>query len=316
MQTRRVGNSGLSVSILGLGTLAWGSQIDEYVALEQLKAFYDVGGTLIDTSPMYAGGKAQTLLGTTIESSRARSRFVLASRAGGVIRDGQRMVDVSRSGLLSQLDATLKDLRTDYLDMWQLDRWDSSVPLEETLSALAYAVQSGRVRHVGVSNLSSWQTALVHAQFGKFNTGVEVVSAQREYSLLNRKPETELLPAVEHLGMGFIACAGLGRGVLTGKYQTGIPSDSRAANRDWEPYVSHYLGNHSGLTVQALVRAADGLGVPPSHVALAWLWRRPPVSSAVVGVRTAAQLTELIDAMSLDIPEPISSALDDVSQEA
>lgn len=316
MQTRRVGVSGLSVSTIGLGTLGWATQVDQYVALDQLKAFYDAGGTLIDTSPVYGAGKAQPLLGQVVETSRARSRFVLAARAGCVLRDGQRVVDVSRSGLLSQLDATLADLRTDYLDLWQLDRWDESIPLDETLSALAFAVQSGKVRHIGVSNLTAWQTALIHARFASFNTGVSPVASQSEYSLVNRKIERELVPALGHLSMGIIACAGLGRGVLTGKYRAGVPADSRAAHPDWEAYVSAYLGADQSHVVQALARAADAFGVPASHVALAWLWQRPHVASVVVGARTVAQLTESFAAVTLELPEPISQALDDVSQEA
>ena len=316
MQTRRVGESGLSVSTVGLGTLGWATQVDEYVALDQLKAFYDAGGTLIDSSAIYGAGKAQPLLGKTLESSRVRGTFVLAARAGCVLREGQRVVDVSRSGLMAQLDATLADLRTDYLDLWQLDRWDSSVPLDETLSALAFAVQSGRVRHVGVSNLTAWQTALVHARFSTFNTGVSLIGSQSEYSLLNRKPEAELVPALEQLSMGLIACAGLGRGVLTGKYRAGVPADSRAAQPDWEAYVSAYLGTDQAHVVQALARAADAFGVPAGHVALAWLWQRPQVASVVVGARTVAQLNEAFGASTLELPEPISQALDDVSQEA
>lgn len=316
MQTRRVGVSGLSVSTIGLGTLGWATQVDQYVALDQLKAFYDAGGSLIDTSAVYGAGNAQPLLGQVVETSRARARFVLAARAGCTLIGGRRVVDVSRSGLLSQLDATLADLRTDYLDLWQLDRWDASIPLDETLSALAFAVQSGRVRHVGVSNLTAWQTALVHARFSAFNTGVALVGSQSEYSLLNRKIEAELVPALDQLAMGLIACAGLGRGVLTGKYRGGVPADSRAASPDWEAYVSAYLGANQAHVVQALARAADAFGVPSSHVALAWLWQRPQVASIVVGARTVAQLTEAFAAASLELPEPISLALDDVSQES
>ncbi len=316
MQTRRVGNSGLSVSLLGLGTLGWATQVDEYVALDQLKAFYDTGGTLIETSPIYGAGQAQGLVGKAIESSRVRSHFVIASRAGCAIRDGQRVIDVSRAGLIAQLDATLRDLRTDYLDVWQLDRWDESVPLEETLSALAYAVNSGRVRYLGLSNIAAWQVTLISATLPQFSPGLSVASTQNEYSLLNRKIEVELGPAVAHLGVGQLACAALGRGVLTGKYRSGVPTDSRGAHGDWEGYVSAYLDADRGRIVEALARAADGLGALSSHVALAWLWQKPQVAAAIVGCRTVEQLRSLLPATELDLPSPISSALDDVSQEA
>ena len=316
MQFRRVGNSGLSVSILGLGTLGWGTQVDEYGALDQLKAFHDVGGTLIDSSPIYGSGKAQELLGSSLASSKVRDRFVIASRAGVAMNAGQRIVDVSRSGLIRQLDATLATLQTSYLDLWQLDRWDTSVPLAETLSAMAFAISSGRVRHIGVSNLSAWQTMLVASEFESFGTGVSVVSSQSEYSLVQRRAEHELVPALKHQGMGQIACAPLGRGVLTGKYRTGIPADSRAAHADWEPYVSAYLGAESTRVVEAVTRAADGLGANSAHVALAWLWAHEQVASAVVGARTPNHIAELAAAVNLDIPEPIVAALDDVSREA
>lgn len=316
MQTRRVGNSGLSVSMIGLGTLGWATQVDEYLALDQLKAFYDAGGTLVETSPIYGAGQAQALVGKTVESSRVRSHFVLASRAGCVLEGTERRIDVSRSGLISQLDATLTDLRTDYLDLWQLDRWDPQVPLDETVSALAYALQSGKVRHIGVSNLASWQTAFIYARLSQVAPGFTLTSNQNEYSLLNRKAEADLIPASQHMGIGVLACAGLGRGVLSGKYRGGVPADSRAAHGDWEGYVGAYLTAGHKLIVEALARAADGLGAPMSHVALTWLWSKPQVAAAIVGCRTVAQLKELLDATQLELPPPISTALDDVSQEA
>lgn len=307
MLTRRVGRSGLEVSRLALGTMSWGSDVDEFVAADQLAAFIDAGGTLVDTAPIYGDGRAEAVLGDVMSKLGVREEIVLAGKCGLAHRGDQVVRDGSRRTVVAQLDRSLRDLGTDHLDIWQIHRWDERTPIDETLSALEHAVRTGRVRYVGVSNFAGWQTSVAAAALG-----TDLICTQMEYSLLNRSVETEVLPAAEHHGMGLVAWAPLGRGVLTGKYRDGVPGDSRGAHPRWERYVAPYLSQVG--VVEALLRAADGLEVPPGHVALAWLRDRPGVVSAIVGARTVEQLAENLASEDCEVPTEILSALDDVTE--
>ncbi len=313
MQQRRVGTSGLRVSRLALGTMTWGSQIDEYVAAELLDGFLDAGGTLIDTAPVHGEGSGEQLLGSVLADRGVRDRVLLAGKCGlGAGPDGA-VVDASRGAVLGQLDRSLRDLGTDHLDLWQVHRWDDSTPLDETLAALEHAVQSGRVRYVGLSNFTPWQTALTHERLAGRAAGLRLVSTQAEYSLLSRYPESGLVDALEHLGVGLLAWSPLGRGVLTGKYRTGTPGDSRGADDGWGRWIAEYLRPGPSAVVEAVVRAAEGLGHTPAQVALSWVRDRRAVASTVVGARTAAQLKELLATEDVALPPEIILALDDVS---
>jgi aryl-alcohol dehydrogenase-like predicted oxidoreductase len=311
MEYRRVGRSGLSVSQLGLGTMGFGSSVDELDAEDQLRAFLEAGGTLVDTAPIYGDGQTEPMLGALLSKLGARTDIVLSGKAGLAYRGGTVVRDASRRTLLDQLDQTLRDLGTDHLDLWQIHRWDEATPLDETLATLEYALTSGRTRYVGVSNFYGWQLATAAA-----GPGPELVSNQVEYSLLRRDIEDEVIPAAEHHGIGIIAWAPLGRGVLTGKYRAGIPGDSRGADSRWEGYVKSYLGSDRAHVVEAVAKAADGLEVTMSHVALAWLLRQKIVASALIGARTTAQLSESLATDEVEIPDEIIQALDDVSAAA
>lgn len=308
MQYRRVGSSGLRVSQLGLGTMGFGSSVDELDAEEQLRVFLEAGGTLVDTAPIYGDGETEPILGTLLGKLGTRNDIVLSGKAGLAYRDGVVVRDASRRTLLDQLDQTLRDLGTDHLDLWQVHRWDDATPLDETLSALDWAVTTGRARYVGVSNFNGWQLATAAS-----GAGTTLVSNQVEYSLLRRDIEDEVVPAAEHHGIGVLAWGPLGRGVLTGKYRTGTPGDSRAADGRWEGYVRRYLSTSRAHIIEAVAKAADGLEVTMSHVALAWLLRQPVVAAALIGARTTAQLSESLATDDVEVPDEIIRALDDVS---
>ncbi len=296
--------------------MSWGAAVDEYVAEEQLATFVDAGGTLLDTAPIYGDGLCEQVIGTLLAKHPIRDRIVLAGKAGVVRRGGQVVTDGSLRSLLAQLDQSLKDLGTDHLDLWQIHRWDATVPLDETMAALDQAVRSGRVRYAGISNFAGWQTVAAQNSYGRLGGGVPLVSTQIEYSLVHREPEIETLPAAAHAGVGVLAWSPLGRGVLTGKYRSGIPADSRAADSRWEPFVAPHLTASKARVVDALAAAAQGLGVPISNVALGWLRDQPAVSAAIVGARTTAQLTESLASESLEMPAEIVAALTDVSDGA
>jgi aryl-alcohol dehydrogenase-like predicted oxidoreductase len=315
MQYRRVGRSGLEVSRLALGTMTWGASVDAYEGADQLAAFLDAGGTLVDTAPIYGDGACEELLGTLIAKASVRDQVVLAGKAGLIRRGDETVRDGSRRTLLDQLDLSLRQLGTDHLDLWQVHTYDPLVPLEETLGALEHAVRTGRTRYVGISNFTGWQTAFAHTWLAARADALPLISTQVEYSLIRRTAEQEVIPAVEHLGMGVLAWSPLGRGVLTGKYRGGIPSDSRAADPHWEAFVGAYLTPSRTGVVEAVARAAEGLDVTEAHVALAWLLGRPGVSSAIVGARTTAQLQESLASEDLELPPEIIQALNDVSED-
>ncbi|GAB3565789.1 aldo/keto reductase [Arthrobacter alkaliphilus] len=308
MQQRYVGNSGFRVSTLSLGTMSWAEETDEQDARELLHTFIAAGGTMIDTAASYAEGRAEALLGSMLGDVVARSEVVLSTKAGVSTSDGRRSVDASRGSMLSALDASLARLGTDYVDIWFAHAWDGNVPLDETLSAMDLALRSGRARYVGISNYNGWQTAKAAAI-----AGFTIVANQSEYSLLHRRPEDELVPAIEDAGLGLMAWGPLGRGVLSGKYRGQIPAESRAAESRLSGYVEKYLDARGARIVEAAAMAARGLGRSAVDVALSWLLSRPGVSTAIVGARNAVQLKELLDAQLSPLPTEISRALEDVS---
>ncbi|GAB3525658.1 aldo/keto reductase [Phytohabitans suffuscus] len=312
MQQRPLGRSGLAVSRLALGTMTWGRDTDADDAAAQLKSFLDAGGNLVDTADVYADGEAEAVIGELLGSLVAREDLLIATKAG--LRPGTaRRRDGSRAHLLGSLDASLRRLGTDHVDLWQVHGYDTETPLEETLTALDHAVASGRVRYVGVSNFSAWQTARAATWQAAFPGRAPVVATQMEYSLLERGVEREVVPAAGTLGLGLLPWSPLGRGVLTGKYRHGRPADSRAASPHFEPFVAPYLEPRCSSIVEAVVTAAGGLGVSPMEVALTWVRDRPGVVAPILGARTVGQLLGALSVEEMELPAEITQALDDVS---
>lgn len=313
MQKRAVGRTGLKVSRLGLGTMTWGRDTDEHEAREQLISFVEAGGTLIDTAAGYTDGASESLIGELLGDVVRRDQVVLATKAGISRRTGERVTDTSRGGLLRTLDESLQRLGTDHVDLWQVHVWTDDTPIDETLAALDTAVSSGRTSYVGVSNYSGWQTAHAATWQRTASGRAPLASAQVEYSLLNRAVEEEVIPAAQALGLGVLPWSPLGRGVLTGKYRTGTPSDSRGASSEFSGFVNRYLDQHSRGIVEAVARASEGLGWSPLEVALVWVRDRPGVTAPIIGPRTAAQLKGILGVEELVLPDEIRAALDDVS---
>ena len=190
--------------------------------------------------------------------------------------------------------------------------WSEATPMDEVLSALDFAVSTGRATYAGISNWSGWRTAQGATWQLAVPGRTPLVSTQVEYSLLNRGIEHELVPAARELGLGILPWSPLGRGVLTGKYRTGTPSDSRGATQ-MAQFVDEYRDEGSSQIVEAVVKAADGLGWQPLEVALAWVRDRPGVVAPIVGARTATQLREILATEERSLPPEIAAALDDVS---
>jgi len=312
METRAVGTSGLRVSRVGLGTMTWGRDTSAEQAKGLLETFREAGGTLIDTAAAYGAGDSERLIGQLINDAGAREEMVIATKAGFVIRDGERIVDTSSRALLRDLDGSLSRLQTDYVDLWQIHAFGDA-PLAESLAAVDHAVATGRVRYAGVSNFVGWQTAQAATWQSAFPGRTPISSTQVEYSLLARRAEVEVLPAVRAFGMGFFPWSPLGRGVLTGQYRTGTPRGSRAATDHFAWFVEPYLEPRSRGVVEAVARAAEGLDLTPLQVALLWVRDAPGVTAPLLGARSAGQLAPALAVEDQQLPDEIASALDDVS---
>lgn len=312
MQTRPLGSTGLQVSRLGLGLMTWGGATDEHEAREQLTAFTEAGGTLLDTAHVYGNGASEEMLGRLLGDVVAREDVVIATKAGFGVQRGARRYDTSRGNLLRTLDTSLTRLGVDHVDLWQVHVWSDDTPLEETLATLDHAVSSGRATYAGISNYAGWQTAQAATWQRAVPGRTPIASTQVEYSLLNRGVEDEVVPAALALGIGLLPYSPLARGVLTGKYRTGTPSDSRGAS-EMSSFVAPYLDHRSGQVVEAVVRAAAGLGWTPLEVALTWVRDRPGVTAPIVGARTSAQLRSALTVEGRVLPTEIVDALDDVS---
>jgi aryl-alcohol dehydrogenase-like predicted oxidoreductase len=312
MELRPLGRSGLWIGRLALGTGTWTRGTDEYEARDQLAAFLDAGGTLIDTADVYADGDAEGLLGELVEEFEIRDEIVISTKAGSV-GGPDRRVNTSRLHLLRALEGSLRRLRTETIDLWQLHAWDPWTPMEETLAAVDDAVTSGKVRYAGISNYSGWQMSRAATWQQSTPGRAPLVTAQMEYSLLERGVEREIVPAAKTLGMGILPWSPLGRGVLTGKYRHSLPIDSRGAHAETAAWVQTYLDERGRRIVDALATAAEGLGASPTEVSLAWLRDRPGVVAPILGARTSNQLVAALASEELELPEEILTALDDVS---
>ena len=313
MEMRRAGKSGLTLSRLGLGTMTWGRDTDTHEAADQCRAYIDAGGNFLDTSPTYGDGDSERVIGGMIGTLFHREDVVIATKAGIQLVGGERVVNNSRQSLINELDKSLTRLGTDHVDLWQIHGWDPANPLDDTLSALDYAYSSGKARYVGLSNFSGWQSSRAITLQELHGMKAPIVTLNNEYSLLNREVEDEILPCADDLNIGFLAWAPIARGVLTGKYRTGIPSDSRAAAPHFIKHVEPYLNDRSARIVEAVSVAAEGLGFAPLEVAIAWVRDNPLVTSAIVGARTGAQLRGILKSEEITLPATIRSVLDEVS---
>ena len=313
MELRRAGGTGLDISRLGLGTMTWGRDTDEHEAADQCRAYIEAGGNFIDTAATYGDGDSERVIGGLIGTLFNRDEIVLATKAGISFTNGERNIDVSRHGLIAQLEKSLTRLGTDYIDLWQIQAWDSHIPLEDTLSALDFAYSSGKARYVGISNYSGWHSARAITLQESHSMKAPIATMQNEYSLLNRSVEEEILESASQLGVGFLAWSPLGRGVLSGKYRNGTPSDSRGASPHFAHFIDPYLDERSSRIVDAVCVAAQGLGYSPLEVALSWVRDAPGVTSAIIGARTGAQLRGALTTEQIILPDIVREALNDIS---
>jgi aryl-alcohol dehydrogenase-like predicted oxidoreductase len=319
MQLRTLGSSGCAVSCLALGTMTFGAETDEEGAHAQLDAFVEAGGNLVDTADVYSHGVSEQIIGSWLaaRSSQVRDRVVLATKARFPMGPDGNDAGLSRRHLQRALDASLRRLGVDCVDLYQVHAWDPLTPLLETLSALDDLVRSGKVRYVGLSNFTGWQVqkavALARAE------GLEVpVSLQPQYNLLVRELEWEVVPSCLDAGLGLLPWSPLGGGWLTGKYRpdsrpTGATRLGEDPERGVEAYDRRARRQRTWDVVAAVDEVAGRHGVSMAQVALAWLLDRPGISSVVLGARTMTQLRDNLGAVDVRLESADLDRLDAAS---
>jgi aryl-alcohol dehydrogenase-like predicted oxidoreductase len=318
MEYRQLGRSGLRISALSLGTMTFGGRggfaktgaIDVAGARRLIDRCLDAGVNLIDTADVYSQGLSEEIVGEAI--SGRRERLLLATKARFRMGDGPNDAGLSRQHLIAACEASLRRLRTDHIDLYQVHQWDGQTPLEETLSALDTLVRAGKVRYVGASNYSAWH--LMKALGVAERRGLErFVSQQIFYSLQARDAEYELVPLSVDQGLGILVWSPLAGGLLSGKYRRGQPSPE--GSRRFAGWNEPPVRDEDGLyeVVEALVAIAEARGTTPSAVALAWLLGRPAVASVIIGARDETQLTQNLAAADLVLTPEERARLDAAS---
>ncbi len=318
MEYRFLGRTGLKVSELCLGAMTFGREADESTSHALLNRFAEVGGTFIDTADVYSRGVSEEILGRWLKTVD-RDQFVVASKVRWPMSDDDpNKVGLNRKHIVSAVDASLRRLGTDYLDLYQVHSWDGATALTETLSTLNDLVRAGKVRYLGASNYSGWQ--LQKAIDLSERHGWEPFRClQPLYNLLDRDTEWELLPVCRNEGLGVIPWSPLRGGWLSGKVRRGAsapPAGTRlesAEGRGLSERWSAYDNEHTWTVIDELFAVADDAGKTPAQVALRWLLQRPGVTAPIVGARSMEQLDANLGAAGWSLPDEQMARLDTVS---
>jgi aryl-alcohol dehydrogenase-like predicted oxidoreductase len=295
MEQRTLGTSGLTVSSLALGTMTFGAETDEAGAVAQLDRFVEVGGTLIDTADVYSAGRSEEIIGRWLSARGRTDDLVIATKGRFPMGDSALDQGAGRRHLQRAVEASLRRLGVDVIDLYQVHGWDQSVPLEETLQTLDDLVRAGTVRYVGLSNYTGWQLQRA-LRLAEMHGWTAPVSLQPQYNLLAREIEWEIVPQCIEEGIGLLPWSPLGGGWLTGKYRRDErPTGSTRLGEDPERGVEAYDRRNTERTWAIIDRVrgvADAHGCSLGQVALAWVRQRPSVSSVVLGARTLEQLDD------------------------
>ena len=314
MELRRFGTTGIRVSELCLGAMTFGRESDEETSRAILDRYLDAGGNMVDTADVYSTGGSEEVLGRALGSRR--QHVVLATKCRFPMGDDPNAVGASRRHIMESVDASLRRLQTDWLDLYQIHCWDPETPLEETLSALDNLVHAGKVRYLGVSNYTGWQLAKALGMAER--RGWErIASLQPQYSLIARDLELDLLPLCREDGLAVLPWSPLGGGVLTGKYKAGEapPEGSRAG--DGTPsarLMARRLNERNHAIADAVGQVAEKAGRSRAQVALGWVLHRPGVTAPIIGARTLEQLDDNLAAAGWRLDDEHVTALDDASR--
>jgi aryl-alcohol dehydrogenase-like predicted oxidoreductase len=314
MEYRKLGRTGLKVSALCLGTMQWGWTADEQTSHEVMDAFVEAGGNFIDTADVYSkwaenneGGVSEEVIGRWLKERGNRSQVILATKVRGAMGPGPNDEGLSRKHIFDAVEASLRRLQTDYVDLYQMHWYDADTPIDETLGALDTLVQQGKVRYVGCSNYPAWR--LVQALWASDSHGtVRYDSIQPHYNLAYREEfEEELAAVVTEYQIGVIPYSPLANGFLTGKYtRSNVPVSVRA-----QSVQQRYFNEAGWRTLDAVQDVAGQTGSTPTAVALAWLLEQPFMTAPIIGANSVEQLGESLAAVDLSLSP---SQVDTLSQ--
>jgi aryl-alcohol dehydrogenase-like predicted oxidoreductase len=307
MRFRKLGDSDIEVSAISLGSwLTYSGGIERDQTEACTRAAFDAGITFFDTANVYGTGASEEAWGEIL-SDYARDSYILATKVYFPMSDTDK--GLSAAQIAKQVDASLARLKTDYVDLYQCHRFDVETPIEETMEALSEVVRSGKARAIG---FSEWNPAQIRAGLD-VEGAVKFVSSQPQYSALWRGPEQEVFGLCAEHGISQVVWSPLAEGVLTGKYLPGEPppADSRAASESMSTFIRRRLDDTALAAVQELLPIAEGAGLSPAQLALAWVLRRPEVASAIVGASRAEQVHDNAKAADVDLSDDVIAAMDE-----
>jgi len=302
MRYEKLGNTGLEVSAITLGCMSWGDPsrgghpwvLDEDAARGIIKDALEAGVTFFDTANVYSAGSSEEFTGRALRDFADREDVVLATKVNGRMRPGPNGAGLSRKAILQEIDASLSRLGVDYVDLYQIHRWDATVPIEETMEALHDVVKAGKARYIGASSMYAWQFAKAQhtADLGGWT---RFVSMQNHYNLIYREEEREMLPLCEDMGVGVIPWSPLARGRLTRDW------DAATARTESDEFGRTLYRDEDKAIVDKVAEMAERRGVSRAQVALAWLMAQPAVTSPIVGVTKPQHLSDAVAAVDLEL---------------
>ena len=319
MEYRKLGNSGAVVTAWCLGTMTFGKESDEATSFALMDDYVEAGGNFLDTADVYSAGVSEEIIGRWFtKRPGVRDQVVLATKGRFPMGEGPNDVGLSRVALTRALDASLRRLQVDAVDLYQAHAWDALTPLEETLRFFDDAVRAGKIRHVGVSNFLGWQLQKA-AMLTDFLGLAPVVTLQPQYNLLVRDIEFELVDVCVNENIGILPWSPLAGGWLTGKYRrdevpTGPSRLGDNPERGMEAYARRNAQERTWQVIDAVAKVAESRGVSMAQVALAWTADRPAVTSVILGARTVEQLDDNLAAAGLHLSEEETQLLDAASE--
>ena len=304
MRYTKLGRTGLDVSALVLGCMSFGDPkrgnhswtLDEDASRPLIRQALEAGITFFDTANVYSAGSSEEIVGRALAEYGRRDELVIATKVHGRMHDGPNGAGLSRKAILSSVDASLARLGTDYVDLYQIHRWDPDTPVEETLEALHDVVRAGKVRYLGASSMWAWQFS--KAQYtARAHGWTPFVSMQDHYNLLNREEEREMFPLCADQGVGVIPWSPLARGLLTREWGT------RTSRSETDEFGKTLYGDDDRAVVEAVGRVAEARGVPRAQVALAWVVRNPVVTGPIIGATKPGHLEDAVAAVDLELDD-------------
>ena len=313
MEYRSLGRTGMKVSVLCLGCMMFGGRTAETDGMDIIDRAIDMGINFLDTANVYSRGKSEETVGKALQRNSKRSRIVLATKVHGKMDDSDpNASDNGRRHIIEQCEASLRRLQTDYIDLYQIHRPSSQIPIDETLRALDDLVRSGKVRFIGTSTFAAWQ--VMESLWASKELGLNrFVSEQPPYHLLDRRIERELVPMAETYGIGLIPWSPLAGGFLTGKYRRGEARLQGARFSESNEWTNRHFTDRAFDLLEVVEKIAGEKGCAISQLSLAWCAQQPGITSPIIGPRTMEQLEDNLGALNVKVTDEDRARIDQVA---